>query len=262
MRRPASAHGRRDRRRAAPARADLGGCCHGAEHKAIGMRRYAREADGRRLLARLAQPGRRPVGLPGRRAGQRSCSTAARAYSHGCAQTRPWPRARRDRDQPLPPRPLGRPRAVGVGRRICGPGRDGPRASALCVPPGGHEQLAQLRPRSSAVPDMFERVFGVHEYAPGVAVPGRAASRSCRVARAALPTRRVRASASPTERVRSPTPATRRPSDALVGAARDADLFVCEATLLAASSTASRAATSRSTRPWPRSRRQERSGCC
>ena len=44
---------------------------------------------------------------------------------------------------------------------------DAPQRAAVWVPPGGIEQLEQFGARLG-FPDMFERVFGVHEYAPGV----------------------------------------------------------------------------------------------
>ena len=44
---------------------------------------------------------------------------------------------------------------------------DAPARAAVWVPPGGIEMLEQFGSRLG-FPDMFERVFGVHEYAPGV----------------------------------------------------------------------------------------------
>ena len=44
---------------------------------------------------------------------------------------------------------------------------DAPARAAVWVPPGGIEQLEQFGSRLG-FPDMFERVFGVHEYAPDV----------------------------------------------------------------------------------------------
>ena len=49
------------------------------------------ELDGRRLLARLAEPRGRPVGLSGRGASVVCCSTAGPASCRSCALTRAWP---------------------------------------------------------------------------------------------------------------------------------------------------------------------------
>src|SRR5947208_3377556 len=103
---------------------------------------------------------------------------------------------------------------------------DAPQRAAVWVPPGGIEQLEQFGLRLG-FPDMFERVFGVHEYAPGR--PFVAAAHTVVATR--VPHYRLDAHAL---RV---TDGTRTvaysgdsgPSAALEEAARDADLFVCEA---------------------------------
>src|SRR3954467_14432010 len=83
--------------------------------RATGRQVYGREADRRWLLARLAEPRRSAVRLP--RRGARPAP--ARLRDGGPVEA---PRARRglaadrrDRDLPLAPRPLGRPRPVDVG---------------------------------------------------------------------------------------------------------------------------------------------------
>jgi ribonuclease BN (tRNA processing enzyme) len=106
---------------------------------------------------------------------------------------------------------------------------DAPARSALWVPPGGIEQLEQFGARLG-FPDMFERVFGVHEYAPGQ--PFVAADHT--VVATKVPHYRLDAYAL---RISDGTRAVAYsgdsgPSDALVESAREADLFVCEATLL------------------------------
>ena len=71
---------------------------------------------------------------------------------------------RRDRDHALPPRSLGRPRAVGMGQllpRVEPPSRSrrsgcSPAAAAFLVGLG----------RGLGFPDMFERTFHLSEYAP------------------------------------------------------------------------------------------------
>src|SRR5690348_10909677 len=86
---------------------------------AAGLQRgYAGARPRRRLLARLAQPGGRTIGLP--RGGGRPADPARlRARSAAPpAEARAVAPAGRDRDHALPPRPLGRPRAVGVRRPL------------------------------------------------------------------------------------------------------------------------------------------------
>ena len=118
-------------------------------------------------------------------------------------------RDRRDRDQPLPPRPLGRPRAVGLGDDL----RAGPRrpAASRCTSRRAGATTSPRSGRSSAASrDMFERAFDMHEYAEGVAERGRRV-RAAAGARAATTTiDDVRASASPTVTRRSRTRPTRR----------------------------------------------------
>jgi ribonuclease BN (tRNA processing enzyme) len=106
---------------------------------------------------------------------------------------------------------------------------DAPARAAVWVPPGGIDQLEQFGTRLG-FPDMFERVFGVHEYAPEV--PFEAACHTVVATR--VPHYRLDAYAlrvTDGERTLAYS-GDSGPSDALNGAARDADLFVCEATLL------------------------------
>ena len=56
---------------------------------------------------------------------------------------------------------------------------DAPPRAAVWVPPGGIEQLEEFGSRLG-FPDMFERVFGVHEYADGRAVRRERTTRSSR----------------------------------------------------------------------------------
>jgi ribonuclease BN (tRNA processing enzyme) len=105
---------------------------------------------------------------------------------------------------------------------------DAPARAAVWVPPGGIEELETFGGRFG-FPDMFERVFGVHEYAPGV--PFMAAGHTVVATR--VPHYRLDAYALRVMGDRTMTySGDSGPSEALAEAARDADLFVCEATLL------------------------------
>ena len=106
---------------------------------------------------------------------------------------------------------------------------DAPQRAAVWVPPGGIEMLEQFGSRLG-FPDMFERFFGVHEYAPDV--PFEAARHTVVATR--VPHYRLDAYAlRVTDGTRTMTySGDSGPSDSLSDAARDADLFVCEATLL------------------------------
>src|SRR5687768_4293096 len=79
---------------------------------------YGGEAQNRGVLAGLAEPGRCAVGLS-----RRECGAAAAARLR-TGRARPFARVgglaarRRDRDHSLAPRPLGRSRAVGLGRDV------------------------------------------------------------------------------------------------------------------------------------------------
>jgi ribonuclease BN (tRNA processing enzyme) len=108
-----------------------------------------------------------------------------------------------------------------------GLGNAPPRA-AVWVPPGGIQMLCEFGSRLG-FPDMFERVFGVHEYEPGV--PFVAAAHTVVATR--VPHYRLDAYALRVVGERTLTySGDSGPSDALAEAARDADLFLCEATLL------------------------------
>jgi ribonuclease BN (tRNA processing enzyme) len=106
---------------------------------------------------------------------------------------------------------------------------DAPARSSLWVPPRGIEQLEEFGTRLG-FPVMFERVFGVHEYTPGT--PFRAAGHDVVATR--VPHYRLQAHAlRVSDGSRTITySGDSGPSDALVESARDADLFLCEATLL------------------------------
>src|SRR6266511_2766889 len=95
------------------------------EHR--GCEDTEREADRRGLLARLAQPGRRTIRLSRQRVGQPVARLRARC-ARASPRAGPVAARGRDRDHALPPRPLGRPRAVGVGLDVS-PGARG-RAAA------------------------------------------------------------------------------------------------------------------------------------
>ncbi|HZO96414.1 MAG TPA: MBL fold metallo-hydrolase [Gaiellaceae bacterium] len=108
--------------------------------------------------------------------------------------------------------------------------RSAPAAPELWVPAGGRGRLERLG-ELLGFPDMFERVFGLHEYEPGR--PFEAAGYTVTAVR--VPHYRVEAYAL---RVTDGSRALAysgdsAPSDALVELARGADLFLCEATLAA-----------------------------
>jgi ribonuclease BN (tRNA processing enzyme) len=109
-----------------------------------------------------------------------------------------------------------------------GPGRELPPV-ALFLPPGGRSYLGGQATQFGGEPDMFERAFRVHEYAAGepisiagfevVAVP---------LAHYSLESHGFRVSDGQSTLAYS---ADSGPHGSLVELARDADLFLCEATL-------------------------------
>ena len=159
--------------------------------------------------------------------GSRVRSTAGRASSVA-ARARRVAGRRRHRDHPLPPRPLGRPRALGLGQLLSrlGAARSAP---ALWVQPGGAR--SSHRSGAARLPDMFERTFDLAEYAPNTPfATGKLTVTPTRVPHYTLETYAFRVQANGAVLTYSGDSA---PSDELVeAAARDADLFVCEATLL------------------------------
>jgi ribonuclease BN (tRNA processing enzyme) len=97
------------------------------------------------------------------------------------------------------------------------------------VQPGGREFLADLGLRLG-FPDMFEKTFVLREYDPSVAFEvGPMRVVPTRVPHYRLQTYAFRVEADERALAYSGDSA---PSDELVESARDADLFVCEATLL------------------------------
>jgi len=105
---------------------------------------------------------------------------------------------------------------------------DSPSRAALWVPPGGIARLESFGAQLG-FPDMFERVFGVHEYQPGVVFT--AAGHEVLAAR--VPHYRLEAYALRVKNEKTLVySGDSGPSDVLPQLARDADLFICEATLL------------------------------
>ena len=99
----------------------------------------------------------------------------------------------------------------------------------LWVQPGGTEYLTVLGERLG-FPDMFERTFHIAEYEPDVPFSiGKLAVTATRVPHYRLQTYAFRVQSNGAVLAYSGDSA---PSQELVEAARDADLFVCEATLL------------------------------
>jgi len=100
---------------------------------------------------------------------------------------------------------------------------------ALWVQPGGRKYLCGLGERLG-FPDMFERTFELEEYEPDTPFQiGKLAVTPTRVPHYTLQTYAFRVQANGAVLAYSGDSA---PSDELVDSARDADLFVCEATLL------------------------------
>ena len=162
---------------------------------------------------------------------------------------------RRGRDHALPSRPLGRPRPVGLGRDVPCRRRLHRRAARAL----GARRAARGCSSGSAsdrLQDMFDRVFTVREYA--AEEPFRAAGievTPVRLPHYRLQTYGFRLAANGR---RSPTRATAGRASALAELARDADLFVCEATLLNGEDDGLPAATSASRRRLPRQPPRER----
>jgi ribonuclease BN (tRNA processing enzyme) len=110
-----------------------------------------------------------------------------------------------------------------------GPATDEPKPE-LWLPPGGTETLARFGVELGQ-PSMFEQTFRIHEYddqQPFEAAGQRVVAH--RVLHYEMLAFGFRVSANGTTLAYS---ADSGPTDALVGLARDADLFLCEATLLA-----------------------------
>ena len=105
---------------------------------------------------------------------------------------------------------------------------DPPPQPELWVPPGGAKQLEQFG-SLLGFPDMFERAFALHEYTAGAefAAAGFTVT-PIRVPHYRLDAYALRATNGTRTLAYSGDSA---PSDALAEVARDADLFVCEATL-------------------------------
>jgi ribonuclease BN (tRNA processing enzyme) len=109
-----------------------------------------------------------------------------------------------------------------------GLGRDRPPVE-LWVPPEGRERLAALG-ELLGTPDMFERTFAMREYAEGGSFEAAGVSLApVRVPHYTLRTYALRVEGDGRVFTYSGDSA---PSDALIDAARGADLFLCEATLL------------------------------
>jgi ribonuclease BN (tRNA processing enzyme) len=109
-----------------------------------------------------------------------------------------------------------------------GPGRELP-PPPLWVPPGGRAYLAGLTGGLGGGPDMFERAFEIHEYAVGSAqdVAGFELT-PLPVPHYGMATHGFRVAA---DGVTVAYSADTGPGEEVVDLARDADLFLCEATL-------------------------------
>src|ERR671910_1453518 len=107
---------------------------------------YGGAFDRRWLLTGLAEPRRRTVRLP-RRERRRAALAGLRARrARSSTRARGLAARRLDRDHALPSRPLGRPRAVGVGPRV----RARARARATRAVGSAARQDRSLGPRSLA----------------------------------------------------------------------------------------------------------------
>ncbi len=134
-------------------------------------------------------------------------------------------RDRRDRDHPLPPRPLGRPRSVGLARGV----RRGGRRPELWLPPGGVGQLETFAANWGNPQHVRERVRP-----PRVRAWAGRGDRGFSLEahqRAALHHAGPRVSRLRERDDALPTPATPAPGDEVPALAHGADLFLCEATL-------------------------------
>src|SRR5581483_1612378 len=108
-----------------------------------------------------------------------------------------------------------------------GLGRDSPRPE-LWLLPGGAKHLEALGMRLG-FPDMFERTFEIHEYEHGVPFPaGGMSITAIQLPHYMLETYGLRVT---NERRTLAYSGDAAPSDQLVELARDADVFLCEATL-------------------------------
>jgi ribonuclease BN (tRNA processing enzyme) len=111
---------------------------------------------------------------------------------------------------------------------LAGPGSEAERPE-LVTPPGGRERLADLAERLGGWADMFEQVFRIREFAEGepTDVAGFVLE-ATRVPHYTLEAYAFRLANGGTTLAYS---GDSGPSEQLVTVARDADLFVCEATL-------------------------------
>ena len=117
---------------------------------------------------------------------------------------------------------------AGVGGALSGPGRARP-PLALHVPPGGRTYLASVAGQYGGGPDMFDRAFEIHEY--DIGVPNEVAGFELvpfRMKHYSIDTYGFRVSDGGATLAYS---ADSAPNADLVELARDADLFLCEATL-------------------------------
>ena len=192
-----------------------------------------RETDRDRVLAGLAEPRRGPIGVS-RRVG----AVAAPRLRTGCPLPSPradgrlaggLARARLDRDHALPSRPLGRSRPVGLGLDPRQRARRKPRPARALGAPEREDSDSRSSAPSSASPTCSSASSG----SPSTRPASRSRRPGTRSRRPGCLTTRSSPTASASRRTarRSPTRATRRPAEHLSDLARDADLFVCEATL-------------------------------
>src|ERR687897_3594966 len=79
---------------------------------------YGGEAQNRGVLAGLAEPGRCAVGVSRRRRGKAAAARLWTRRARAFARVGGLAARRRDRDHALAPRPLGRCRALGLGRTV------------------------------------------------------------------------------------------------------------------------------------------------
>jgi ribonuclease BN (tRNA processing enzyme) len=109
-----------------------------------------------------------------------------------------------------------------------GPGATGQRVP-LWAPPGGIAHLTGIGQAVGGEPDFFQRAFALDEYDPAAGLTIGALSLRFTPTQHYLPTWAIRCQAGDATLVYS---ADSGPTAALVEAARAADLFLCEATLL------------------------------
>ena len=186
---------------------------------------YGREADRRGLEPRVAEPRRRAIRLPRRGAGPAPARLRPGRARTAREHERRLAARRLDRHHALAPRPLGRPRAVGLGEH--GRARQGEGAA-----PSSGSRLRVARASATSERASAGRTCSRRRSTCATTRrPSRSGPRrGSRCSRSACRTTRCARTAcgSRTASTRSRTRATPARTSGSTEVARDADLFVCE----------------------------------